>query len=262
MKSKIGSMAALLVMMFAFSSQAGVPEGNLLEGVSPGPDGRIDVLNIMSHPDDESVYAGGTLIKLKKDPRVRLHLVCMTNGDMSDARFFMRVSRAEMARIRTEELKAAGRALGADEVIQLAYHDQGLKSADQKALVAELVEIMERTGAEVVITQDPGGVTHHPDHVTCSRVATQAFKKSSASRLYYATLPTGRYIFTAITSPFHEPGPRAQPTLKVDISAEREQRNQAISAHGSQIKHSLVGLSAPQFYSSNTEYFALAETKQ
>ena len=121
---------------------------------------------------------------------------------------------------------------------------------------------MERTGAEVVITQDPGGVTHHPDHVTCSRVVTAAFQQSSVSRLYYATLPLFRYLTAAITSPFLEPGKRAKPTLKVDISAEHEQRNKAISAHVSQIKHSLVGLSAPQFYSSKTEYFALAETKQ
>jgi len=256
------SMAILLVAMFAFSSQAKIPAGDLLAGVAPGPDGMIDVLNVMSHPDDESVYAGGTLIKLQQDPRVRLHLVCMTLGDMSDARFFMRVSGEEMARIRTKELEDAGLALGADEVIQLSYHDQGLKPADQEALVEELVEIMERTGAEVVITHDPGGVTHHPDHVTCSRVVTEAFRKSSRSRLYYATLPPLRYLSTSIMSPFHESGEPAKPNVKVDISNELDRKRKAMSAHNSQMRHSLVGLTASSFYLSKTEWFTLADSNE
>ena len=250
-----------LIFLLSFSAQAAVPYGDLLEGVAPGPDGLIHVVTMMSHPDDESVFAGGTLIKLKKDPRVRLSLVCLTLGDASDARFFMVKSKEEMARIRTEELQAAGRELGADEVIQLSYHDQGLKPADQEKLIAELADILARTGANVVITQDPGGITRHPDHVTCSRAVTAAYRRSSASRLYYATLPRWKYLTAALTSPFFESGKPAMPTLRVDISAELPQKRQAMLAHESQMRHSLVGLNLPQYYFSRTEYFALADAR-
>jgi N-acetylglucosamine malate deacetylase 2 len=253
--------ALLLAALLAGAAQAAIPEADLLAGVAPGPDGMIDVVNIMSHPDDESAYAGGTLAKLKKDPRVRLHVVCLTVGDMSDARWFMQISKEEMARVRTKELNDAARALGADEVIQLSYHDQGLKPADREKLIADVVEIMQRTGAEVVITQDPGGVTHHPDHVTCSAAVTAAFPRGPASRLYYATLPPGRYLYGTLTSPFHEPGKPAKPTLQVDISAELPQKQKALEAHVSQMRHSLVGLVASPYKTDNLEYFALAAQK-
>ena len=257
----IPSLIAAIALLYSLPSFAAVPYGDLLAGVAPGPDGRIDVVSFTAHPDDEAIYAGGTLIKLKKDPRVRLHLVCLTNGDASDARYFMLKSREEMARIRADEYRAAARELGADEVIQLDYHDQGLKPADQAKLVDELAAIMERTGAEVVITHDPAGMTGHPDHVTCSRDVTAAFTRSGAQRLYYATMSKPRYFAVWALSPFREPGKPAWPTVKVDVSAERARKNRAIMAHHSQMKHSMVGLDLPLFYWNNTEWFAPGGSK-
>lgn len=262
MKRSAGSMVTLLVLLFAISSRAGVPEGDLLAGVAPGADGMIDVVSITSHPDDEVAAMGGALARLKKDPRVRLHIVCLTNGDMSEARFVMGISREELARVRSGELRASAEALGADEVIQLPYHDQGLKSADQDELVDRIVEIMERTGAEVIITHDPSGITHHPDHVTCSRVVTRAFKQGPASRLYYATLPRGKYLVGRMASPFVEPGKYARPAVKVDISAEQEQKKKALSAHQSQMTKSVVGLLAALYEKDKYEYFTLADKKE
>jgi N-acetylglucosamine malate deacetylase 2 len=255
---------SLIVAAFLFFSHpalAAVPFGDLLAGVVAGPDGMIDVVSFTAHPDDEAIYAGGTLIKMKTDPRVRLHVVCLTNGDASDARLFMAKSAEEMARIRAGEYQAAGRALGADDIIQLPYHDQGLKPADPVRLVDEIVAIMERTGAEVVITHDPGGITGHPDHVTCSRAVTAAFARSQAQRLYYATMSKPRYLAAWTLSPIREPSRPAWPTLAVDIHAERDQKRKAIMAHESQMKHSLVGLDLPLFYWNNTEWFASGGSK-
>ena len=255
--------ALTLAAMFACgAARVAIPKGDLLEGVAPGPDGFIDVVNIMAHQDDESAYAGGTLAKLAKDPRVRVHIVCLTLGDMSDARFFMGVSKEEMGRIRVKELEAAARELGADEVIQLTYHDQGLKPADREKLIADVAGIIERTQAEIVITLDPAGITRHPDHVTCSRAVTAAFKRGPAARLYYATLPRVRYLYAMMTSPFFEPGKPEKPTLQVDISAELSQKRKALNAHESQMKHSLVGLVANPYFEDAAEYFALAKIER
>ncbi len=59
MISGIGSMMVLLAVMFAFSSQARVPEGDLLEGVAPGPDGMIDVLNCTLTANTATSSGGG-----------------------------------------------------------------------------------------------------------------------------------------------------------------------------------------------------------
>jgi LmbE family N-acetylglucosaminyl deacetylase len=241
------------------SARAAVPEGDLLAGVAPGPDGFIDVVNIMPHQDDESAFAGGTLAKLAKDPGVRVHIVCLTLGDMSDARFFMRVSKEEMGRIRTEELVNAARALGAFEVIQLSYHDQGLKSADRESLIREVAAIVEKTGAELVITLDPAGITRHPDHVTCSKVVTAAMGLGSSARLDYATLPPARHLYAVLTSPFFEPGKPEWPTLRVDITATLPEKRNALNAHVSQMKRSLVGLFVRPYFEDPNEHFAPAK---
>jgi len=260
MKKIIISILALFLV--GFSATARVPEGDLLEGVSPGPDGRIDVLTIFAHQDDESIHNGGTLLKLKKDPRVRLHVACLTLGDASEARFFLGIDSEHMARIRVEELETAAVVLGAEQVIQLGYHDHHLKSVDQETLVKEILEIIERTRAEVVITHDPAGITRNPDHIACSRAVSLAFPESGAKRLYYATLPLRLYIVPYVITQFVERAVPARPTLKVDISEERRLKRMALYAHASQNHFSFVGITMAQAALLNHEWFALAQSNE
>jgi LmbE family N-acetylglucosaminyl deacetylase len=251
-----------VLFLAALTARAAAPAGDLLAGITPGADGKIDVLVVIAHPDDESITLGGSLIKLKKNPRVRLHIVCMTLGDASDARLWMGIGPEEMARLRTQELKDAAAALGADELVQLPYHDQGLKPADRQQEIDEVAAIMVRTGAELVITHEPAGITRHPDHVTCSAVTFAAFQRSSAQKLYYATLPWYLYAYPYLVTPFHEPGRTVWPTVRVDITAERRQKLQAIFAHHSQVRHSLVGLEVGQFYLVENEWFAVGPSRE
>ena len=43
---------AAIGLTVAISARAAVPAGSLLDGVKPGPDGKIDVVTIFPHPDD------------------------------------------------------------------------------------------------------------------------------------------------------------------------------------------------------------------
>jgi len=251
----------LVLILFSFEAGAAVPEGDLLAEIKPGPDGRVDVLTVFAHQDDESIYGGGTLLKMKKDPRVRLYILCLTLGDLSGAMKTLDITAEEQGRIRPAELRLAGAVYDADEVIQFKYHDQGLTDADPEKLAAEIAAVMERVGAEAVITHDPSGITGHPDHVAGSRAATMAFERSSAQRLYYTTMPpslSGMRFLLGKEAAENEP---ARPTVKVDIRAERKLKRLAMYSHVTQHEFSDIGLAMAFIGRYNHEWFALGQSK-
>jgi LmbE family N-acetylglucosaminyl deacetylase len=256
---RVGSFGVILLLAAA-AARAAAPTGDLLEGVAPGPDGMIDVLTVFPHQDDES-SAGGTLLGIKDDPRVRIHLACLTLGDRSDARFFLGIKGEYLGRIRSGELVSAAAVYEAKEVIQLDYHDQGLKAADREDLINKIAGIIARTGAEVVITFDPSGLTRHPDHVTCSAAATQAFSRSGAHRLYYVTQPWWLFLQTSTITPFHEKAPHVPPTFKVKIRKQLTLKRLAFYEHASQKHFSLVGVIMEKDLLIPYEWFALAVEK-
>jgi len=218
------------ILFAAFSAIAAVPTGDLLEGVRPGPDGRIDVITIFPHPDDEVAYSGGTLIKMKSDPRVRVHILCMTLGDLSPAKDTLEISPEKMAMIRSEELKAVGAVIKADEVIQWDYHDQGLEKADQKELYERILDAINKTDAEVIIGYGPEGITGHTDHVVGYKLTQEAFKNSKAQKLYYVNVPRILYPIYRSYSKI-DPLPA---TVKVDIRCCRKMKLLALDEHASQ----------------------------
>jgi len=181
--------ALILIILISSSAMAREPVGDLLEGVNPGPDGMIDVLTVFSHQDDETIYGGGAVLKAMQDPRVRLYILCMTFDQTSGAKDRLEITPDHIGRIRAEELETAAAVYGATEVIQFKYASRTLGSVAPEKLISEIKEVIDRVGAEIVITHDPVGFTGHWDHVTCSRAATEAFHRSNADVLYYPSLP-------------------------------------------------------------------------
>jgi len=250
-------MMLCVMLVFACRVSAGIPTGSLLEGVNPGADGKIDVLTIFPHPDDEVAYSGGTLLKLKQDPRVRVHILCMTLGELSPAKDHLGISPGKMAEIRAEELKSAAAVLGADEVIQWDYHDQGLPKADQKELYQRLLDAVHQTDAELIIGYGPEGITGHPDHITGYERTLQAFQNSGAQNLYYVNVPKVLY-------PIYRYYSRQNPlpaTLKVDIRCCKKMKLLALDEHASQ-KFFIGPMERLEFsVVFNYEYFTLAGQK-
>jgi LmbE family N-acetylglucosaminyl deacetylase len=256
-------LAMALLLLVCAPARARIPAGDLLAGVKPGADGMIDVLTVFAHPDDESFYLAGTLLKMKSDPRVRLHIFCLTNGDKDRAGRSLGISEAELARIRVAELASAGAVLGAVSVIDQGYPDQGLAGADQDRLQREILDRIQGAGAEVVITHDPLGITAHPDHVTCSRATLAAFNRSAAQRLYYVTMARTRYRLNRMVSTFQAPAQPAYATFKVYIRPEKKMKKLALSAHASQRNFSMFNaLAMKEDLLYDYEYFTLgAENK-
>jgi len=125
------------------------------------------VLLVTSHPDDECMFFGPTVLSMTKNPAVSLFLLCMSNGDY----------RRE-GQTRKKELYKACHSLGIDEqnVTILSYtklrDDPSLRWRDE--IVSEVVlHAIESQDIDTVITCDRHGVSGHKNH--CALYTAMAF---------------------------------------------------------------------------------------
>lgn len=250
-----------LVTRFCLFPNIGIPEGNLLDYVQPGEDGKIDAILVFAHQDDESIYGGGAVLKMMKDPRVRLYIMCLTFDQNSPARENLGISEDHIGRIRVKELEAAAAVYGAEEVIQFMYHHRTLPEVDREKIVADIKEVIDRVDAEIVITHDPAGITGHPDHVTCSSITTEAFETSNAKVLCYPTLPKWAYSIATKFNGYGTNGVPALPDFKVNIKEVKTLKRMACFAHASQMQFSSIGRTTRMQLIPNYEYWTLAAKK-
>ena len=159
------------------------------------------LLAIFAHPDDETFGAGGTMA-LAAAARVPTWIVCATDGDQGGEAG----SRELDPELRRGELRCAMAALGVAAPIFLGYGDSGMEGwtkpagclalADEDEVVARLVAVMRDLRPATVVTFDPGGIYGHPDHVTISARASEAFRRAAAepggpTTLYHQALARG-----------------------------------------------------------------------
>lgn len=256
-KGEAGFFTFLALCFFSFSVRAGIPTGDLLEGVKPGKDGKIDVLTVFPHPDDE-MYCLGTLLKLKTDPRVRIHLLVMTLGELSPAKDTLQISSEKMAEIRGKEIEKVATVLQADSLIRWNYNDQGLPQVAPNELGGKILEVMNQTEAEIIIGYGPEGITGHPDHIAGYQATEIAFKKSRAQKLYYVNVPKALYpIYRVYALSPNKPDPLPA-TVKVDVRPFKKMKMLAITEHASQ-KYFIGRMEQLEMsLNFNYEYFTLA----
>jgi len=142
------------------------------------------LLAIFAHPDDETFGAGGTM-GLAAAAGVPTWIVCATDGDQGGEEG----ARALDPQLRRGELRCAMTALGVGEPIFLGYGDSGMEGwakpagclalADEEEVVERLVAVIRDLRPATVVTFDPGGIYGHPDHVTISARATEAFRRAA-----------------------------------------------------------------------------------
>ena len=140
-----------------------------------------------AHPDDESFGVGGTLAQYAA-AGVKVYYVCGTRGEVGEVPAEMLRGFASVGDLRSHELKCAAEALGLTDVIYLGYRDSGmagtpdnkhpqaLAAAPLEEVAGRIVEIFRRLKSEVVVTFDPIGGYHHPDHVAIHYATVMAFK--------------------------------------------------------------------------------------
>ena len=139
------------------------------------------------HPDDESFGVGGTLAQYAA-AGVKVYYICGTRGEVGEVPPEMLRGFASIGDLRSHELKCAAEALGLADVIYLGYRDSGmagtpenkhpqaLAAAPLEEVAGRIVAIFRRLKPEVVVTFDPIGGYHHPDHVAIHNATVMAFK--------------------------------------------------------------------------------------
>jgi LmbE family N-acetylglucosaminyl deacetylase len=151
--------------------------------------GKLKLMCVVAHPDDESLGMGGTLAKYAAEG-VETYLVTATRGERG--RFGegeVRPGLDVVGRMREAELLAAAQTLGIREVRFLDYIDGDLDQVDPTEAVAKIVAHLRRVKPEVVLTFGPEGAYGHPDHIAISQLTTAAVVCAAdshrVSKLYY-----------------------------------------------------------------------------
>lgn len=148
-----------------------------------------------AHPDDESFGAGATLAHYVHQG-VKVYYICGTRGEAGDVPPEMLERYSSIAQLRTFELECAAKELGLAEVIFLGYRDSGMEGSPdnqnpESLVAADLDEVakiitahLRRLKPQVIITSDPAGGYHHPDHIKIHHATLKAFNACNDPQQY------------------------------------------------------------------------------
>jgi len=170
------------------------------------------VLVIAPHADDETLGAGGALLRpaaLGDD----IHWVLVTGmrEDLGHS--------PERIQTRAAEIDAVAAAYGCASVHQLKLPPAGLDTIAAGEIVQCIAKIVDETAAEVVYLPFPGDV--HSDHrvvFEAAQAATKSFRHPSVKRVLACE------IFSETDQALPVGGPVFQPNCFVDISAHLDRK--------------------------------------
>ena len=172
------------------------------------------ILSVLAHPDDESFGMGGTLA-LYSSQGVEVYLICATRGEVGEVEPEFLEGYSSKGELRESELRCAAEKLGIKEVMFLYYRDSGmqgsLENQHPEALAAQKIDevaakittIIRRIKPQIVLTFDPVGGYHHPDHIATHDATILAFNAASSKdfsdgeeifqpeKLYFHIFPKG-----------------------------------------------------------------------
>jgi bacillithiol biosynthesis deacetylase BshB1 len=182
----------------------------------------VDVLAIAAHRDDVELTCGGTLIKAARQGR-RTGIIDLTRGEMGTR---------GSAELREEEAARAGAVLGVAARETLALPDAGITNTpDTRAALARLIR---RLRPRVVIAPPQQG--RHPDHRVAAELIRDACFVAGLARVA-PELPPHRPLKVIHAIAYRED--YQKPTFVVDVSAEFDQKMEAIRCYGSQFDGAL-----------------------
>ena len=184
----------------------------------------MNVVSIMAHQDDE-MRCLGTMLKCQQRGD-RLFFITLTDGS-NGLLERARMTRAEAARIRDEEMAALAEAVDA-RYINLGEHDEFFY--DTEAVRMKLIQAIRESEAGLIFTH------HHEDynvdHETTHRLVKQCAMQACLPMLATDAVPLGEHPAIFCAEPH---GPVVFPASHfVDISAFEQRKVELLSRHRSQ----------------------------
>ena len=109
-----------------------------------------------------------------------------------------------------------------------------MADADAEVLTAQILAAIGETGAHVLLSFGPDGLSGHPDHLAIGRCAAVAFRRDeSLAALYTVAVPAS--LADALDLRQLQAVSDADIALAVDVSAVWEVKLAAIRCHASQL---------------------------
>ena len=160
----------------------------------PADQGKLRLMAVHAHPDDESSKGAATMARYAREGAEVL--VCtMTGGERGDIlnpAMDRPDVKADLPRIRREEMAQAREILGVGQRF-LGFTDSGLPEGDPKPPLPEgcfaltslteaaapLVQAVREFRPHVILTYDENGGYPHPDHIKTHQVAVEAFEAAA-----------------------------------------------------------------------------------
>lgn len=134
------------------------------------------VLAVFAHPDDESIFAGGTLAACAA-AGLEVGVLSLTRGELSGAR-------------RERELQAAAEELGIAWAECLDHPDGELAHTERAA--GAVADRMREAQAAAVVSFGEEGLYWHPDHIATNAIVAEAVSTLDLSvRFYRVVWPLG-----------------------------------------------------------------------
>lgn len=192
----------------------------------------LRIMTFFAHPDDETMFMGGTLAYLAA-AGAEVHYLCATQGEGGEMGDPPICERAELGRIRESELRCAVESLGGKSLEFLGFKDPEVGpdgelypfSDSLDPVVSGLCGVLERIQPEVILTHGPGGEYGHPAHIQAHQAMVEALDKLDYS-------PRGLYSPAWLSRETGEFTPA--PGILVDTSPWISHKIAAVQCHRSQ----------------------------
>ena len=158
----------------------------------------VTLLAVRPHPDDESSSTGGMLAYYSAR-NVRTGVVICTGGEEGEIRdpdLDPVADKPRLRELRAQEVKNACEILGVAELRMLGFRDSGMAdtsanqhpeafvNVDRSEAAYRLVRVIRELRPRVIVTEPPGGMYPHPDHIMCHEITMDAFKAAGNPRVF------------------------------------------------------------------------------
>lgn len=151
----------------------------------------MKIFCITAHPDDETVFAGGTLALLARRG-AEVDILCCTRGEGGEAGEPPLCPRADLGAVREAELRCAARMLGCSSVGFLPFRDPGVGpdgalypfAASPGDVAPRILEAFGAHCPDAVITHGSNGEYGHPAHLLAHRACLQAARAAGVLCVY------------------------------------------------------------------------------
>lgn len=204
--------------------------------MTPLPDSEIKrVLVVMAHPDDCDFGAGGTIAQWTSQG-IEVSYCIITNGDQGGEESGIPVE--EMAKVRQQEQRDAGKAVGVSQITYLNYRDGWLMPSIE--LRKEIVKAIRIAKPDRMVVQSPERnweriYSSHPDHLAAGETAIQAVYPDARNPFAFPELKAAGLEPWRVREVWITGSPT--PNHFVDISETFSKKMAALHAHVSQTAH-------------------------